>query len=187
MLPAVQKRKSVFPRFFTDKPVSAGVINELLDAANLAPSHKKTAPWRFRVYTGAGRIKLSRTITEVYEAARPPEVRDPKVGPKFAKKVDQSPVVMAVFLHRDPQESVPEWEEVAAVACAVQNLWLSLGQYDLGGYWSSPGFVCGKYGQWPEAAANERCLGIFYIGHYKMPELPRLREDWREKVTFITE
>jgi len=185
MLEAVKNRKSVFPQFFTAKPVAQDVIEELLEAANLAPSHKKTEPWRFRVYTGAGREKLSATIKEVYEAARAPEVRDPKVAIKFAKKIDQSPVVMAAFLHRDPQESVPEWEEVAAVACAVENIWVSLDQYDLGGYWSSPGFLCGDYAQWPGAASNERCLGIFYFGHFEMPELPRPRGAWREKVTFV--
>jgi len=185
MLPAIQARKSVFPQFFTDRPVDKTTIEALLQAANLAPSHKKTEPWRFRVYTGAGRERLSQTVLDVYEAARAPEVRDPKVGPKFAKKIARSPVVLAVFLHRDPEERVPEWEEVAAVGCAVENLWVSLDHYGLGGYWSSPGFLCGDYGQWPGAAANERCLGLFYFGHYEMPELPRPRGNWEDKITWV--
>lgn len=185
MLEAVKNRKSVFPQFFTDKPVSEEIIKDLLASANLAPSHKKTEPWRFRVYTGNGRDKLSQTIKEVYEAARAPEVRDPKVAPKFAKKVAQSPVVIAIFLNRDPNDTVPEWEEIAAVAAAVENLWISLAEYDLGGYWSSPGFLCGDYGQWPGTTKNERCLGLFYLGYYDMPELPRPRGDWDSKVTFI--
>ncbi|WP_020570313.1 nitroreductase family protein [Neolewinella persica] len=182
MLPAIKNRRSVFPQFFTDQPVEEASIEALLEAANMAPSHKKTEPWRFRVYTGAGRDQLSQTVKEVYEAARAPEVRDPKVAPKFAKKIDQSPVVIAVFLHRDPTGSLPEWEEVAAVACAVENLWVSLDHYDLGGYWSSPGFLCGRYGQWPDAEDNERCLGLFYLGHYEMPDLPRPRGAWEDKV-----
>jgi nitroreductase len=184
MLPAIKNRKSVFPQFFTDQPVDEDAIKALLEAANMAPSHKKTEPWRFRVYTGAGRAKLSQTVKEVYEAARAPEVRNPKVAPKFAKKFDQAPVVIAVFLHRDLEECVPEWEEVAAVACAVENMWVSLDQYDLGGYWSSPGFLCDGYGQWPDAADNERCLGIFYLGHYEMPEVARPRGAWEDKVTW---
>lgn len=187
MLKAIANRKSVFPQFMTDQPVSKEIISELLQAANMAPSHKKTEPWRFHVYTGEGRAKLSQNIKEVYEAARAPEVRNPKVVPKFDTKVHQAPVVMTVFLHRDPEESVPEWEEVAAVACAVENLWISLDQYDLGGYWSSPGFLCDGYGQWPGAAANERCIGVFYFGYYEMPELPRQRGNWEDKVSWITE
>jgi len=44
-------------------------------------------------------------------------------------------------MKRDPKESLPEWEEVAAVAMAVQNLWLSSHEKGIGGYWSSPGVV----------------------------------------------
>lgn len=185
MLSAIANRKSVFNQFFTDQPVEQATIAALLEAANLAPNHKKTEPWRFRVYTGAGREQLKEAVREIYEAARAPEVRDPKVVPKFAQKIEQSPVAIAVFLHRDPAESLPEWEEVAAVACAVENLWLSLDQYGMGGFWSSPGFLCGDYGQWPGTASNERCLGIFYLGYYEMPDLPRPRGAWQEKVTWI--
>ena len=185
MLAPIQNRRSVFPQFFTDQPVDRAVIEDLLAAANQAPSHKKTEPWRFRVYTGAGKEQLKQDIVTVYEAARAPEVRDPKVGPKFAKKVEQSAAVLVIFLHRDPNAGVPEWEEVAAVGCAVQNLWVSLDEHKLGGYWSSPGFLTGDYGQWPGAAENERCLGVFYLGHYEMPDLPRPRGDWQEKVTWI--
>ncbi len=187
MLPSIQNRRSVFPQFFTEQTVAKDIIQELLEAANMAPSHKKTEPWRFWVYTGAGREKLIQEVQDVYEGARAPEVRDPKVVPKFAKKIEQAPVVIAVFLHRDPAEGVPEWEEVAAVGCAVENLWISLDHYGLGGYWSSPGFLCGGYGQWPDAAMNERCLGLFYLGHYEMPDLPRPRGPLAEKVTWVEE
>ncbi|MEM1358827.1 MAG: nitroreductase [Bacteroidota bacterium] len=187
MLPHVTNRRSIFPQFFTDKPVDRGVVSALLDAANQAPSHRKTEPWRFRVYSGAGKSRLLKTMEEVYNAARPQVPWDDKLAKKFGTKVQQSPVVLAIFLHRDPAESVPEWEEIAAVGCAVQNLWTSLASFNLGGYWSSPGFLCGDYGQWPGAADNERCLGLFYLGYYDAPELPRPRGDWREKVSWITE
>lgn len=186
MITGIKNRRSVFPQFYNDQPVDRAVLETLLETANLAPSHKKTEPWRFRVYTGEGREQLVNTVQEIYEAARAPEVRDPKVVPKFAEKIRQAPVVIAVFLHREPAQSLPEWEEVAAVACAVQNLWVSLDQYNLGGFWSSPGFLCGDYGQWPGAADNERCLGLFYLGHYEMPELPRKIGDWQEKVTWVS-
>jgi nitroreductase len=112
-------------------------------------------------------------------------VWDEKLEKKFSSKVMASDTVLAVFLHRDPEERVPEWEEIAAVGCAVQNLWLALDEAELGGYWSSPGFLCGDYGQWPGAADNERCLGVFYIGHHNAPDLPRPRGPWEEKVTWV--
>lgn len=176
------KRKSIFPQFFTDRPVERATLEALLETANQAPSHRKTEPWRFRVYRGAGKETLKQELLNVYGSDQPDA---DKIAKKFGGKIDQSGAVLLIFLHRNPQESVPEWEEVAAVATAVQNFWLSLDAHELGGYWSSPGFVCGDYGEWPGAAANERCLGMFYLGYFDAPELPRPRGDWQEKVHWI--
>jgi len=66
-------------------------------------------------------------------------------------------------LHRDPKERVPEWEEIASVAMAVQNIWMSLDQYGLGGYWSSPA-LSNFLGEHVALKENETCIGFFYIG-----------------------
>lgn len=186
MLPHIKNRRSIFPQFFTDKPVDKEVISALLDAANHAPSHRKTEPWRFRVYTGAGKEQLKKEVGEIYNVLRAPDATwSEKLATKFGTKFDQSPVVLAIFINRDPEERIPEWEEVAAVGAAVTNIWTSLEAYNLGGFWSSPSFLTDDYGQWPSMAKNEKCLGIFYIGHHEAPELPRPRGAWEEKVTWI--
>ena len=178
------RRKSTFPQFFTDRPVERRTLEVLMEIANLAPSHRKTEPWRFRAYAGAGKERLLAEMLDVYGREKD-DVE--QIERKFGKKIEQSGAALLIFLHRDPAESVPEWEEIAAVGTAVENLWLALDEYGLGGYWSSPGFVCGDYGAWPGTAANERCLGIFYLGYPDAPDLPRPRGDWREKVTWVTE
>ncbi|WP_273444901.1 nitroreductase [Neolewinella agarilytica] len=185
MLSHIKNRRSVYTQFFTDKPVDKAIISALLDAANHAPNHKKTEPWRFRVYTGNGKKQLHEEVISVFETLRGPDTWSEKLDKKFGGFFTKSPVVIAIFLHRDPAESLPEWEEVAAVGCAVENLWTSLDSYKLGGYWSSPTFLCDSYGQWPSAADNEKCLGLFYLGYHEAPELPRQRGDWEEKVTWI--
>ena len=182
MSPLITNRRSIFPQFFTDRPVDRTTLEALIQAANLAPSHRKTEPWRFRVYTGPGKQQLKDELLDQYGRERD-DVE--AIAKKFGQKIHQSAAVLLIYLHRDPQERVPEWEEVAAVGAAVENLWLSLDTYALGGYWSSPGFVCGDYGAWPGAAPNERCLGMFYLGHHAAPELMRPRGDWQDKVTFI--
>jgi nitroreductase len=180
-----ERRRSIFPQFFTDQAIDKATIEDLLSAANSAPSHRKTEPWRFRVFRGEGRKELMKLMPTIYNAGPSDRVWDEKLEKKFSSKVMASDTVLAVFLHRDPEERVPEWEEIAAVGCAVQNLWLALDEAELGGYWSSPGFLCGDYGQWPGAADNERCLGVFYIGHHNAPDLPRPRGPWEEKVTWV--
>ncbi|MBB4077420.1 nitroreductase [Lewinella aquimaris] len=182
MLPAIAARRSIFPQFFTGDPVSREAIEQLIEAANLAPNHRKTEPWRFRVYRGPGKEQLKEELLTVYGKEKPDAAA---IAKKFAGKIDQSAAVLLIFLHRDPRESVPEWEEIVAVGAAVENLWLSLDGAGLGGYWSSPGFVCGDYGEWPDSATNERCLGMFYLGRPDAPELPRRVGDWREKVRWV--
>ena len=180
----IANRRSIFPQFFTDQQVDRTTLGQLLEAANLAPSHRKTEPWRFRVYTGTGKGQLLEELLGQYGRDKDDA---PAIAKKFGKKIEQSAAVLLIFLHRDPQQRVPEWEEIAAVGAAVENLWLSLDEHGLGGYWSSPGFVCGDYGDWPGSAANERCLGMFYLGYHDAPALMRPRGDWRDKVTFVGE
>lgn len=179
-------RSSVFPQFFNDQPIDQAVLEELLENANWAPSHRQTEPWRFVIFRGEGRATFADQFAELYRAEVPVEKQDAKKITKTQKKIMAADTVIAIVLHRDPAASVPEWEEIAAVAMAIQNLWLSLPQYGLGGYWSSPGIMTKEYGMLPWLADNERCLGVFYLGHHDAPELNRKRGDWREKVSWIT-
>ena len=77
-----------------------------------------------------------------------------------------------------------EWEEVAAVACAVQNMWLTTTAYDIGAYWSSPGYIK-DIGPFLKLAEGERCLGFFYMGHHDTPDIPRNRQPINDKVEWL--
>ncbi|MEL6358916.1 MAG: nitroreductase [Bacteroidota bacterium] len=180
-----QNRRSVFPQFFTDKEIPADVLSQILENANWAPSHRHTEPWRFVVFQAEGKHTLADQVVARYRAAIPVEKQDEKKVAKTRKKLGQSAAVIGIVMHRDPEERVPEWEEIAAVSMAVQNLWLSLEQHGLGGYWSSPGFLTKEYGLMPWTAENERCLGLFYLGYHEAPELPRQRGGIDKKVEYV--
>lgn len=158
----IRARKSVYPRQFIDKPIAREIIEELLENANHAPTHKLTEPWRFKVFTGEARISLGEFLAEKYK-----ETVTDFSETKFEKVKSNPPkagAVLAIVLHRDPEERVPEWEEIAAVACAVQNIWIACKQYGLGGYWSTPTLM-NYLGDHVALADNERCIGFFYLGH----------------------
>ena len=55
-LTAIKTRRSVKEYLQTEIPREW--IEELLDAAHWAPNHKLTHPWRFHVFSGAGRERL---------------------------------------------------------------------------------------------------------------------------------
>ena len=114
----------------------------------------------------------------------PTEVFSEKKYEKLGMNPLKSDTVIAICMQRDPAASLPEWEELAAVSMAVQNLWLTATAYGLGGYWSSPKLV-DHAGELLELRAGERCYGFFYLGHHRAPTLPRKRGDWEEKVVWM--
>ncbi|MEM9823103.1 MAG: nitroreductase family protein, partial [Bacteroidota bacterium] len=103
---------------------------------------------------------------------------------KTRKKPRKSACVIAICMQRDPEERVPEWEELAAVACAVQNMWLTCTAYGIGAYWSSPKTI--KHtNAFLQLAEGESCLGFFYMGYHDLPEIPGKRSGVASKVVWI--
>ncbi|MAP80161.1 MAG: nitroreductase [Aequorivita sp.] len=165
----IKNRRAIFPAQYNDKPITKEEINTILEAANWAPTHKRTEPWRFKVFHGISQVALGKFLAETYKESTE------KFSQFTYNKLMDNPVkagcVIAICMQRDPKESVPEWEEIAATAMAVQNMWLAAHELNIGAYWSSPGII--KYmNQFIELNKDERCLGFFYLGKYdgKLPE-----------------
>ncbi len=182
----ISSRSSIFPAMYTDKPISKEVIDDLLENANWAPNHKKTEPWRFKVIRGAARQRLADFLGSTYQRLTPEASFSERKFKKLSTNPIKADTVIAICMQRDPAESLPEWEELAATAMAVQNLWLTATSHGLGGYWSSPGLIT-HLGPFLNLAEGERCLGLFYLAHHQAPALPRERDDINEKVEWMTE
>ncbi|MEM8845697.1 MAG: nitroreductase [Bacteroidota bacterium] len=159
----IQKRRSIFPVQYNDTPIDKETIAQILEAANWAPTHKKTEPWRFKVLQGEKKKKLGVFLSEKYQEvdAKPKQIK--------IKKLQENPAraaaIIAICMQRDPNESLPEWEELAATAMAVQNMWLCCTELGIGSYWSSPGLI--QYmDEFFDLNEGEKCFGFFYMGYY---------------------
>lgn len=182
----IRERRSIFPSTYIDKPIDRAIIEEILENANWAPNHKKTEPWRFKVYHGKDALeKLGAEMGAVYKRHTPEEAFKERVFNKFSKNPTKAGCVIAICMQREPEESLPEWEEIAAVACAVQNMWLTCTGYDIGSYWSSPGKIIKNAGEFMNLKDGERCIGLFYMGYYEMPEVERVKGPIEEKVEWM--
>lgn len=178
----IRARKSAYPAQYINKPIAKEIIQELLINANHAPTHRLTEPWRFKVFTGEGRIKLGEFLSRKYQEITP-DYNESKSA-KIKTNPSKAGAVIAIIVHRDPQERIPEWEEVAAVAMAVQNIWIALNQYQLGGYWSSPALT--KYlGEHVTLQENEACIGFFYLGHTEPNEKIITKKPIEDKVQWF--
>jgi len=179
----IRRRRSVFPKFYLpEKPLDRAVIEQLLENANWAPTHKLTEPWRFQVFhSPESRAALGDYLAGYYQHYTPPEVFSEEKFEKTRNNPRRAGAVLAIVLHRDPEARVPEFEEIAAVAMAVQNMWLSCTELGLGCYWSTPKAAL-EAADFLQLKSNEYCLGLFYLGWHEMPDIAGKRQDVREKV-----
>jgi hypothetical protein len=53
MLELIKRRRSVFPKQYSDKLVDRKVLEEMLEAARWAPTHNITEPWKFVVFSSS--------------------------------------------------------------------------------------------------------------------------------------
>jgi nitroreductase len=159
----IKNRRSTFPPMYTGEKVPDEQIKILLENANYAPTHKLTEPWRFHVFTGNGLQQLSDFAVKWYIE----NTADDKTSELKLNKTKSNPLksshVIALCMQRDSNESVPEWEELASLAMAVQNMWLTATALGLGCYWSSPQSIHSAH-EILSLAPGEKCYGWFYIG-----------------------
>jgi len=178
----IRKRRSIFPKTYIDKPIPKEIIEQVLENANWAPTHKFTEPWRFKVFTGASLESLGSTLADIYKAHTPEEKFKERKFEKIPTKTNKSGCVIAICMQRDAEERIPEWEEIASVAMAVQNFWLACSANGIGCYWSSPKSIVDDK-DFLKLEKDQRCLGLLYIGVPK--EAMRLvgeRKEIAEKV-----
>lgn len=179
----IRNRRSVFPGFYSDKPLEKAVLEQILEDSNWAPSHKLTEPWRYKVFRGKAKEKLGVFLADWYKSNTPKERYSEKKFEKTLKKAKRSGAIIAICMQRDSEERVPEWEELASVACSVQNMWLSCTALGVGCYWSTPGSIH-EYGQFQKLEEGERCIGLLYMG-YKGQDMPdSKRGPIEDKVTW---
>ena len=163
LLKLIKSRRSIMPNQYNDLTVSDEEINLILEAANWAPTHKKTEPWRFKVLKDKTKNNLGKFLANKYK----------EINSNFSKfkynnlieKAKNSSTIILICMQRDPNESIPEWEEIASVSMSVQNMWLMATNLNIGSYWSSPKLI-NSIGEFIPLNEGESCLGIFYMGKY---------------------
>jgi nitroreductase len=180
----IRTRRSIFPGFYNDREISNDTILEILENANWAPNHKKTEPWRFIIIKGSAKEPLADYMQEYYQENTSPENFREKKYQKIRKNILKTPCLVAICMYRDPEKRVPEWEEIAAVACAVQNMWLSCHARNIGSYWSTPRSIlhADKFFKLDE---HTQCLGLMYMGYYDHLDFPAERRPIQEKIRWM--
>lgn len=162
----IKSRRTIYPEQFSTRKVQQDQIEKILNNAIWAPTHGNTQPWRFQVFVDKGRERLSDFLASWYMNNTPEESFNAQKFQKLQARPLLSSVAIAIIMVRDPNEKIPELEEIEAVACAVQNMYLTCAAYGLGGFWATPKAVYSRdMNTFLEIGEKDKCLGLFYIGY----------------------
>ena len=130
----IRKRRSIFPKQYTDEPVDKTVLEAMLEAARWAPSHNLTEPWAFIIFeTKEGRKRLGEFLATEYKKTCE------KTGKAFSQKkydkkisnATKSSFVVALICDAGKNKN-PVVEEICSVAMAVQNMHLVATAHNVG-------------------------------------------------------
>lgn len=182
----VKIRRSVFPdQFVKGKEIPRDIIEQVLTNATWAPNHGQTEPWEFTVFSGQGLKTFADFQSELYKKTAGENFTEKKY-----QKLQATPLlashIISLGMKRTTTKRIPEIEDIEAVACAAQNIYLSLAAYGLGGYWTTGGIT-----YQPEAktffnlSEEDKLLGFFYIGYIDIPSPSAKRKPLEEKVKWV--
>jgi nitroreductase len=162
----MRERRSVFSQQYSGEKVRDEVIKQMLLNATWAPTHKLTQPWRFIVYTGAGIKKLAEAQADVYKKVTEKNgtYKEDKFQGLLTKPLLSSHIIV-VGMKRDEKKSVPELEEIGAVFCAIENMYLTATAYGVGCYLSTGGITFFEEAK-PlfRLGADDKLLGFLHVG-----------------------
>ncbi|MBW7868972.1 MAG: nitroreductase [Brumimicrobium sp.] len=180
----IKDRRTIFPEFYSSRKVQKEQIELLLNGAVWAPTHGLTQPWRFKVFMEEGKDKLGEFLRDLYLRLTPVEQQKSIKLDRMTSRPAKSSAVIAICMKRQPEEKITELEEIEAVACSVQNMYLLCTAYGLGGFWATPKVVYSdEMKQFLGLEEKDRCLGLFYVG-YPAEEWPK---GHRKPIEYVTE
>ncbi|WP_405369307.1 nitroreductase [Nonlabens sp. Asnod2-A12] len=182
----IQTRRSIFPAQYTNGVIPQSDLLKILESARWAPNHRKTEPWRYKVLQGNALIDLGNFMVEQFSLSTDKAV--PLKLKKLQEKLEVTSAMILIFKSRDVRESIPEWEEIAAVSMSVQNMWLTTHDLGYGCYWSSPKPFA-DMSKFSKITVDDReeFLGFFYIGTYDNDAVGSLGVPERKSIEEFTQ
>lgn len=178
---SIRSRRSFKLKDLDPGPIDLELVARMLEAANWAPSHGKTEPWRFVVFSGDERRAISDAFGVAYRHINEGEAFSEEALVAQEGKPWLAPVWIALGV--EPSPSKPEWEELIAFGCAVHNAQLMACAIGLASKWTS-----GAVATHPVVAAaagfgpETQLRGFLYVGRRAVPWPSAERRPLSEKV-----
>lgn len=160
----IVNRRNVKPQHFNGELLSDNLIMDVLSAANWAPTHGYTEPWRFVVFSGDARKNLATFQAEAYkDISAKDEFLEAKYQKLLATPLLASHIVAVVS--KNSKSKIPFIEEIVATACAVQNILLLAAENKVAVHWTSGGMTyTDEMKEFLGFSTEDQVLGFLYMG-----------------------
>ena len=119
----ISSRRSVMPKDLTGERVTREEVETLLEAANWAPTHHRSEPWRFVVIEGSEGIMSYLELVETWYSDNKEEIPDQEydtfltklqsVKTVWPEKVSHL-ILITMVRQTLPNKKLPEWEVCSA-------------------------------------------------------------------------
>ncbi|MBD9372467.1 nitroreductase [Rhizobium sp. ARZ01] len=161
-------------------------IESILRLASRVPDHGKLAPWRFIVYRGAERERISAELAKIALADKPDLSADMITVENT--RLSRAPVVVAVVSTAAPHVKIPEWEQLMSAGAVCLNMLMAANAHGYASNWLTEWYAFDERA-YPLLGVKpgEKVAGFIHIGTAMVPPTERPRPDLKEIVSWVGE
>lgn len=162
----IKERRSIKPGSMNGEKISDPAIQHLLELADWAPTHGRTEPWRFIIYTGTQLQTFCQQHADLYKAHSDP---DKFTTAKYEAMIQQGEKVshlIIIYMKRQLSQKIPLVEEIAATAAAAEHILLGAQALGIAALWSTGGMTHhDSLKQMLGLADEDMVMGLLYLGY----------------------
>ena len=162
----IHNRRSIKPAKMNGKKIPDEQVKEILELANWAPTHGRTEPWRFIVYSGEKVKEFCYEHAELYKLNTPAENFLQTTYDKQFHNGDLASHIVIAVMERGDNPKIPALEEIAATAAAIENTLLGATTAGIASFWSTGGMTHKQpMKDFLQLKEEDVVMGIIYLGY----------------------
>lgn len=162
----IKSRRTVKAAAMNGKKIEQDTMQQLLALADYAPTHARTEPWRFVVYTGESLANFCKDHGQLYWDNTSEETRKEATVENLSNMGNMASHLVIAIMRRTPEAKIPKLEEYAATSAAIQNILLGAEALDISTFWSTGGMALKPAMKaYLNLQEEDEVLGLLYMGY----------------------
>src|ERR1700693_2191369 len=162
----IKSRRSIKPVKMNGKKIPDQQVMEILKLANWAPTHGRTEPWRFVVYSGDRVKEFCHQHAELYRSYTQREKFEQANYDKQFHNGDLASHIIIAIMQRGNLPKITGVEEIAATAMAIQNILLGTAAAGIASFLSTSGMTHHQsMKNFLQLKEEDIVMGILYLGY----------------------